>query len=449
MLNLIKIGKKLFPIHRSLTGKGNIKTLTILKSYVPQLKIKHFKTNAKVYDWKIPNEWSVSQAYVCDKFGKKIIDFKKNNLHLISYSQYFNKKIKKEELIKHLHSHPYLKKAIPYITSYYKKNWGFCVNHYDKINIKKKYKTSDSFKVFINSKFKKNGKMHYGEIYLPGKSKEEILITTYICHPSMANNELSGPLVAIALAKIFSRKKNQKSIRILFVPETIGAIAYIKNNIKSLKKNVIGGFVITCIGDNKNYSLLLSKYSNSDSDKAAKIAYKKLGLIYKKHSFLTRGSDERQFNSPHIDLGLASIMRSKYNTYKEYHSSLDNFNLVTQEGLVGGYKVVKEAIHNLMQKKFKKVKKVINKNYPISKYICEPQLGKRGLYPSISIVSYKDKDSHLNKDKKMKLSTNILNFLQYADGSNSLKEIAKHINLSLIESKFIYKICKKNKLLNK
>ena len=443
MINLVKIGKKLFPINRSLTGKGNLKTLKILKYYTRQLKIKHFKTNKKVYDWKIPNEWNVNQAYVRDKFGKKIIDFKRNNLHLISYSQYFNKKVKKNLLIKHLYSNPNLKKAIPYITSYYKKNWGFCINHYNKIEIIKKYKSNDFFKILIDSKFKKNGKMHYGEIYLPGVSKEEILITTYICHPSMVNNELSGPLVALALTKFFSKKKYQKSIRILFVPETIGAIAYIRKNIKSLKKNVIGGFVITCIGDNKNYSLLLSKYSNSNSDKAAKHAYKKLGLTFKKYSFLNRGSDERQFNSPHINLGLASIMRSKYGTFKEYHSSLDNFNLVTQKGLEGGYKVVKEAILNLMKIKFKFPKRSFNKKYPISKFICEPQLGKRNLYPQISNISYK------NKNKKIKLSQDILNFLQYADGSNSIKEISKYINLPLKKSKNIYNICKTHKLMRK
>ena len=203
MRKLIKLGKKLFPINRSLTGKGSLKTLKIIRSEIPNLKIKKFKSGKKVYDWKIPSEWNAYDAYVKDKRGRKIIDFKKNNLHLVGYSKPIKKKINKQELFKHLHTLEKLPKAIPYVTSYYNKYWGFCSTHNQKKLINKNYRIKDKFEICINTKFNKSGFMHYGELILPGLSKKEILISTYICHPSMANNELSGPLVAIALSKFF------------------------------------------------------------------------------------------------------------------------------------------------------------------------------------------------------------------------------------------------------
>ena len=204
---LIKIGKKLFPINRSLTGKGNYKTLKILKKEIPDLKIKVFKSRKKVYDWRIPDEWNVKFAYIKDKKDKKILDFKNNNLHLVGYCQPIKKQITKTELLKHLHSVKSMPSSVPYITSYYNKYWGFCLTHRQKMSIVKNYKSEDKFQININSSFNKLGKMHYGELVINGETKSEILISTYICHPSMANNELSGPLVSIALIN-FSKKLN-------------------------------------------------------------------------------------------------------------------------------------------------------------------------------------------------------------------------------------------------
>ena len=335
MFDLIKLGKKLFPINRSLTGAGTLKTLKIIQKKVPKLKIKKFKCRKKVYDWNIPDEWNVIGAYVKDKYGKKIIDFNENNLHLVGYSTPFKKKIRKKELFNHLHFIKSFPKAIPYITSYYNKYWGFCLSFNKMREINEKYSDQDKFDVFVDTKFNKNGNMHYGELLLKGKSEKEILISTYICHPSMANNELSGPLVTLALIKFFSKISLNKSIRFVFLPETIGAIAYINKNIKFLKKNVIGGYVLTCIGDNKNYSIIQTKYKKSLSDIAVKNALKDLKINYRSFSFLKRGSDERQYNSPGVDLNIATIMRSKPGTFKEYHTSEDNFNLVNKSGLKG------------------------------------------------------------------------------------------------------------------
>ena len=435
----VNLGKKLFPINRSLSGNGNIKTLKIIKSEIPYLKIKRFKSRKKVFDWEIPDEWNVNDAFIKDKNGKKIVNFKKNNLHLVGYSIPVKKRISKNNLLKRIHALKKIPNAIPYITSYYKKYWGFCASYKVKNNIIKNYKNNDKFDILIDAKFNKKGFLPYGEIILPGKSKKEILLSTYICHPSMANNELSGPLVTIALAKFFRKKKLEKTLRILFIPETIGSIAYLEKYLNKLKKNVIGGYVLTCIGDNKNYSYLSTKYGNSLSDEAAKKAFIKYNIKFKEYTFLKRGSDERQFNSPGIDLKIGSIMRTKYGEYKEYHTSLDNFQLVNKEGLAGGYKVAKQSIINLSKiKNIQIKKKKLSPKNPKAKYLCEPNLGKRGLYNTLSSREIKYES----------LSRKILDFLQYADGTNSLKEIARQIKLPINKTKYLFYLLKKNKLIN-
>ena len=282
--------------------------------------------------------------------------------------------------------------------------------------------------------------MHYGELILPGLSKKEILISTYICHPSMANNELSGPLVAIALSKFFIKRKLKKTLRFLFIPETIGSIAYIYKNIKSLKKNVIGGYVLTCIGDNREYSFLKTKYENTPSDVAAQNAFKDLNIKFKEYSFLERGSDERQYNSPGVDLKIGSIMRTKYGCYKEYHTSLDNFDLVNARGLSGGYKVSKKAILNLLnfKKEMNEKKELKSTSNPYIKFLCEPNLGKRGLFNLLG-----DRNLNLNTH-----SRKLLDFMQFSDGTNNLNQISRYIKLPFQKTKTIYKFLKKKKLLS-
>ena len=209
MKDLINFGKKIFPICRSITGKGTLKTLTeIKKKHLKNLEIKKISSGKKVFDWKIPQEWNINDAYIADKNQKKIIDFKISNLHIVNYSIPQNRKIKKKDLLKKLYFLKDFPNAIPYVTSYYKKNWGFCVTKEQFDSINSNYKDSDIFFIKISSNFKKEGYMHYGELLIPGKSEKEILLSTYICHPSMANNELSGPLLSIALAKYFKKKRN-------------------------------------------------------------------------------------------------------------------------------------------------------------------------------------------------------------------------------------------------
>ena len=279
--NFLLAKKKIFPLHRSITGTGPLNTLKIIKNKIPQLRIIKIKSNTNVFDWKVPPEWNISKAYILDKNKKKILDLKKNNLHIVGYSNPVNKFFSKRELFKRLHSLPNQANAIPYVTSYYKKYWGFCLTESQKKQIKKKYHDSDKFKVVIKSQFNKRGNLNYGELVVPGKSKQEILISTYICHPSMANNELSGPIVSMTLAQYFLKIKNlKKTLRFIFIPETIGSISYLSKNLKKLKKNVIAGYNLSCIGDERMHSCMFSKYSNSISDKALRSAYKSLNINY-------------------------------------------------------------------------------------------------------------------------------------------------------------------------
>ena len=392
MKKYIELGKKLFPLNRSITGKGLFKTLKILKKENNSIKIKKFNSGEKVFDWKVPSEWQINNAYVKDFSGKKIIDFKNNNLHLVGYSTYIKKRIKFSELIKKIHFHDGNHNAIPYKTSYYRKDWGFCVNKKFFKYLIKKYSNNNLFQVVIDSKFKKNGFMHYGEAYIKGKNKKEILISTYICHPSMANNELSGPLLSLALLNYFEKKKNFYSLRFLFLTETIGTIAYINKNFKNLKKNVIGGYVLSCVGDTNNYSYIPTKYSNTITDYSIKKAFKDLNITPKTYSFLDRGSDERQYNSANIPIG--TFCRTKFGAYKEYHSSLDNFNLVTSKGLKGSYKLMIKTIKNFPKDyniyKYLDHKDPKKKNY-LSTTVCEPFLEKRNLFPKEGLLIVKNK----------------------------------------------------------
>ena len=421
MINKIKY---LLPIYRSLAGSGTRKTLDYFERENKNFSRLKFKTNKKIFDWKIPYEWEIKDSYIQhEKTKKKYAEFKKNNLHVVSYSVGQNKKITLNNLKKKIYTDPKYKSAIPYVTSYYNRDWGICMSENQKNNLPR-----GNYKVKIDS-FHKKGFLEMTHAIIKGKSSKEIMFSSYICHPSMANNELSGPIVSMSLINFFQKKINNKTIRFIFIPETIGSIAFIYKNLNYLKKWCIGGYNLTCIGDDRNHSCLLSKNYNSPSDKCLLDAYKNLKLKYKIYSFLKRGSDERQYNSPGIDLGITSIFRTKYGEYKEYHSSFDNFNLVTLKGIMGGYKVAQKAISNLQ-----------NSIIPQTNIFCEPMLSKRKMYSSLSIVNY--------KSNKFSFSKKILNFLQYSDGKNRLEDISKKINLSLNETQNIYKLLKKKKLVD-
>ena len=403
---IFNFAKSIWSFNRSLTGEGNRKTLKIIKKNVNLLNIKNIKSGTKCFDWVIPLEWKVEEAFLIDPNGKKICNFEKNNLHLVGYSISIDKFINFNELKNHLHFLKEQPSAIPYVTSYYKKNWGFCLSYNDYKKLKK-----GNYRVIIKTKHFK-GQLDYGELIIKGKAKKEILLSTNICHPSMANNEISGITVLTALAAYLTKKNNYYTYRLIFIPETIGSIFYISKNKTTLKKNVVAGFVLSCLGDERSYSFLPSKYGNSLSDLAAEHIFKWKIKKFRKYDWIDRGSDERQYCSPGVDLPIASVMRTKHGEYKEYHTSLDRLGtVVTEKGLTGGFNLVKDIIG------------VLESNiYPVSNFYCEPNLGKKNLYPTTS-----KKDAY-NKEFKY-----MMEILTWADGKNSLLDISNKLKVPLWE----------------
>ena len=404
---MYELMKELFPIFRSITGEGVRETLKILKREVPELEIKAFRSGEKCFDWTVPKEWKIEEAYLLDEAtGERIIDIKNNNLHVVNYSVGIEKSLTFEELEKHLHYRKDLPQAIPYVTSYYAPYWGFCLSYNQYRNLKK----DRIYKAVIKAKHF-DGVMNYGEIILKGEIEKEILFSTYICHPSLANDNLSGPVLAIFLAKwLKNLKKRKYTYRFVFIPETIGSICYLSRNLEILKRNVIAGFVLTCVGDEGDFSYLPSRYGNTLADKVALNLLNYDPLVkgkFKKYSFLDRGSDERQYCSPGIDLPVCLVMKSKFGEYKEYHTSLDNLNFVSPKGLGESFEFYKRVIEVLE-----------NNAYYRTTVLCEPQMSRRGLYHKIS---------HLGRKGFTKL---LMDILAYADGRNDLIDIANILKIS-------------------
>ena len=248
---------QLFPIHRSLTGDGVRETLSILGEHLPSLTVHEVPTSAKCFDWEIPREWTVNAAYIVDPNGKKICDISDNNLHLVGYSTPVNATLPLDELEPHLHSLPEQPDAIPYVTSYYRDYWGFCISETER----QKLQPGDYHVVIDSELF--DGSLTYGELFIPGETTREVLVSTYVCHPSMANDELSGPVVATFAAQWTLATDRRLSYRFVFVPETIGAIAFLSTCYQSLKKNVVAGFNLSCIGDDRAYSVVESRKGNT------------------------------------------------------------------------------------------------------------------------------------------------------------------------------------------
>jgi aminopeptidase-like protein len=410
---------RLFPICRSITGNGVRETLNIIAEEIPGLVIHEVPSGTQVFDWTVPREWNVWDAYVLDPEGNKIIDFSKSNLHLVGYSIPIETQVSLSELQEHLYSLPDQPDAIPYITSFYQERWGFCITHRQREQINKEGK----YTVVVKSELK-NGNLTYAELLVPGRYREEIFFSTYICHPSMANNELSGPTVLTFLAKWLLSKRRKYTYRIIFIPETIGSITYLSRNLEEMRKHIIAGYNVTCVGDERTYSFLPSRMGDSFADRIALHVLKHMHPGFERYTYLDRGSDERQYCFPGIDLPVASIMRSKYGTYPEYHTSLDNLMLVTPQGLRGSYDVLCRCIECIEADEHLKVTT-----------LCEPKLDKRGLYPTLST-----KQTH-------KQVHDMMNLLAYSDGTCTLLEIAEKINVPMWSLIPIVKTLKRKKLL--
>jgi aminopeptidase-like protein len=395
---------ELFPICRSLTGDGIRETLSLIQKRLPDLKIHEVPSGTGCFDWTVPKEWNIRDAYILDPEGKKIVDFKVSNLHVLGYSIPIDAELSLEELQEHLYSRPDLPDAIPYMTSYYQERWGFCLSD----RLRKSLKPG-RYRVKIDSELK-SGSMTYGEWYLKGKREDEIFLSTYICHPSMANNELTGPCVTTFLANFLKEEAREYSYRVVFIPETIGSIYYISRHLDTLKQHVKAGFVVNCVGDDRTFSYVPSRAGDTLADKATLHVLKYIYPSFKRYTYLDRGSDERQYCSPGVDLPMCSILRSKYGAYPEYHTSLDNLDFVTPDGLGGSFEALKRAIEAIELD-----------CYPKTTVLCEPQLGKRGLYPTLSTAT------------SAKAVRNRMNLLAYADGHHSLLDIAELIDVPIWE----------------
>lgn len=393
------LASRLFPICRSITGNGVRETLQILSEYLPNLKVHEVASGTQAFDWTVPEEWNVRDAFIVGPDGTKVIDFKQNNLHLVSYSIPFNDTITLDELEHHLYSLPESPDVIPYVTSYYQQTWGFCLRHRDRVALK-----PGLYQVVVDSSLKP-GHLTYGELRIPGRSKDEVLFSTYICHPSMANNEVSGPVVATFLARlIMSLESPRFSYRFIFVPETIGSIVYMSQHFRQLRRHVAAGFVVTCVGDNGQFSYLPSRTGDTLADRVADHVLKNSVDAFTRYDFAQRGSDERQYCSPRMDLPVVSIMRSKYHEYPEYHTSADDMDFISQQGLTGSVEIYRRCVQ------------VLETNVvPHTTTVGEPHLSSRGLYPTIGGQI----DNSLIND--------IVNVTAFADGSLDLLQIAESI----------------------
>ncbi len=421
---MYKLISKLYKIPRSITGDGFRDSLDIINEAIGG-GVERFSipSGTQVYDWKVPPEWVIRDGYIITPNGKKICQFKEHNLHILNYSAPIDKKLSLDELKEHIYTIPELPNAIAYVTSYYERRWGFCISYNELKEL-----PDGEYHAFIDSEFKDDGELNYAHIIIPSTTgnTKEILISSYLCHPQMANNELSGPAVWSELIRwVRSLKHREYAYRFVIVPETIGSICYINRNFKTLKENVVAGFVLSCIGDDGDYSVVLSPDENSLSDIATLHTIKHIAKEPKIYKFLDRGSDERQYNTPNLNLGVTTICRSLFGHFDEYHTSLDDLNFITLDGLRGGFNYARNLIENLE----------INKKYILTT-ICEPNLGSRGLIGTLSI-----KGSYSFEYKKLRT------FLAYCNGKRGVIEIADILGVEARELKDIIEILLKFKLI--
>jgi aminopeptidase-like protein len=425
--------RRLFPICRSITGDGLRATLRLLRK-TTDLFLTEVPSGTVCYDWIVPDEWNVRDAFVADATGRRVIDFLASNIHLVNYSIPFAGILTFEELAPHLHTLPDLPDAIPYRTSYYKRDWGFCLTHaqFQKLDKKEKYH------VVVDSSLAP-GSLTYGEAFLPGtlrepqggESGQEYLVSTYVCHPSLANDNLSGVVLWALLLAELRKRHLYHSYRFVIAPETIGALAYIAHN-EAAVKALSGGFVATTVAGPGRFGYKATWRGDAVIDQAVRRTFRELNLDYVEYPFDVNGSDERQYSTPGLRLPVGTICKDKYYEYPYYHTSLDNLDFISAANLVETLKLYWLAIEKLEQ----------NRAYRSLNPIGEPMLGKRGLYPQTGgAIKQKAASMASHSERGYKVDAgNILYgseldairwVLFYADGVTPLLEVAEKTGLPM------------------
>jgi aminopeptidase-like protein len=394
-MEMFRLIERLYPICRSITGNGVRETLKILKDYI-RLEVHEVPSGTQVFDWTVPKEWNISDAYLKNSKGKKVIDFKKSNLSVVSYSHPIKQLISLDELKKHLFTLPDHPEWIPYRTSYYQEDWGLCLSQKQFLELDER-----EYEVCIDSVLE-NGYLTYGEYYIQGKEKEEVLISCHICHPSLCNDNLSGIALATHLAQKLSSTTTRYSYRFLFIPGTIGAITWLAMN-ENRATSIKHGLVFTGVGDSGNITYKKSRRGNSEIDRAAAHVLQHSSRPHQIIQFFPYGYDERQYCSPGFNLPVGCFMRTPHGQYPEYHTSADNLGFIKIESLADSF-ISAWMIFQVLEG---------NKKYKNTNPKCEPQLGKRKLYDAVG-----------GQSKRVIDPLAMLWVLNMSDGLHSLLDIA-------------------------
>jgi aminopeptidase-like protein len=430
-----KLLEQLFPICRSITGNGVRKSLSIL-THISKFEVKEIQTGTKCFDWEIPNEWNVESAYLEDENGKQVLNFNENNLHLLNYSTPIDKIVSFEELKDHIHTMPELPEAIPYRTTYYSKNWGFCMSYEQFLELDSKLR----YHVCIKTKLEP-GSLTYGEEILKGESGIEFIISTYCCHPSMGNDNLSGMIVWILLLRELKRRKTKHGYRFIIAPETIGVIGYLQRN-KDNITNVVGGYVLTCNAGPGRYEYKRSFLGNCKIDFISEEVLRETGKNFEISEFDIRGSDERQFSSPGFRIPIGVLTKSKFTEYDYYHTSLDNLMFIDVKNILSTLRIYLGIIDKLEKSQNDSFReretsytdstekgRVLHSLNPF----CEPMLSKRGLFPTIGGQNHKrSNNSTEDSGENLRIEIDSIMWLMfYADGNTNLEFISDRSNIPI------------------
>ncbi len=395
-----RLVRELYPICRSITGDGVRETLARIQKHIT-LNIHEVPSGTRVFDWTVPEEWNISDAYIKNNTGERVIDFRTSNLHVVSYSAPVHETMALGDLRKHVITLPDQPDLVPYRTAYYNKTWGFCLSQRQLDSL-----PDGQYEVCIDSYFK-NGYLTYGEYLLEGQSRDEILISCHICHPSLANDNLSGIALATYIAKHLTGVGHKFTYRFLFIPGTIGSITWLSRN-ENLIGHIRHGLVLSCVGDGGGPTYKRSRRGDAEIDRVVEHVLTHCGRKAVIEDFSPYGYDERQFCSPAFDLPVGLFERSQYGKFPEYHNSADNLDFVKAEHLEESYRIITDVLEALEN----------NGIYLNTHPKCEPQLGKRGLYSAIG----GDKDS---ARKQMAM----LWVLNQSDGDRSLLDIAERADI--------------------